>query len=65
MTRAQLLKYVVRTMVDVDMNLMPPKIIGREACLQVKGPYEIMKNCSKAKVLGKKQQGKWLIKNPI
>jgi hypothetical protein len=24
-------------MVDVDMNLMPSKVIGREACLQAKG----------------------------
>jgi hypothetical protein len=26
-------------MVDVDMNLTPPKVIGKEACLRVKGPF--------------------------
>ncbi len=52
-------------MMNVDMNPVPPKVIGREACLQDKGHFQIMKNCSKAKVLGKKRQGKWLIKNPI
>jgi len=31
--RAQLLKLVVRVMMDVDMNPTPLKVIGREACL--------------------------------
>ncbi len=28
-------------MLDVDMNLMPPKVIGREACLQAKGLFRL------------------------
>jgi hypothetical protein len=32
-TRAQLFKYVVGAMVDVDMRPMPPIIIERETCL--------------------------------
>jgi len=31
-------------MVDVDMNLMSPKIIGREVCLWVRGPSGISKD---------------------
>jgi hypothetical protein len=31
-------------MVDVDMNTTPPKVIGRETCLQVKGPYGLSKD---------------------
>jgi hypothetical protein len=46
------------------MSLMPPNVIEREVCLQVKGHYEIMKICSKVKVSGKKRQGKCLIKSP-
>jgi hypothetical protein len=44
MTRAQLLKYVARAMVDVDMSLTPLKVIGKEACLQVKGPSRLLKD---------------------
>jgi len=32
-TLAQFLKYVARAMVVVGMNLMPPKILERKACL--------------------------------
>jgi hypothetical protein len=31
-------------MMDVDMNPMPPKVIGREACLQAKGFYGLSKD---------------------
>jgi hypothetical protein len=29
-------------MVDLDMNPMPLKVIGREACLQTRGPYGLL-----------------------
>jgi hypothetical protein len=32
-TKAQLSKYVVGAMVDVNMSPTPPKVIGREVCL--------------------------------
>jgi hypothetical protein len=32
-TKAQFPKQVVGAIMDVDMNPMPPKIIGKEACL--------------------------------
>jgi hypothetical protein len=32
-TRAQVPKYVVEVMMDVDMSLTPSKVTGREACL--------------------------------
>jgi hypothetical protein len=38
MTRAQLLKYIVGVMVDVDMSSTPSKVIGKEAYLQTKNP---------------------------
>jgi hypothetical protein len=31
-------------MVDVDMNLTLSKVIGREACLQAKGPFGLSKD---------------------
>jgi hypothetical protein len=31
-------------MVDVDMNMTPPKVIEREACLQAKGLYGLSKD---------------------
>jgi hypothetical protein len=31
-------------MVDVDMNSTPPKVIGRKAYLQAKGPYGLSKD---------------------
>jgi len=31
-------------MVVVNMNLIPPKVIGTEAYLWVKGPFEISKD---------------------
>jgi hypothetical protein len=30
--------------VDVDMSLMPSKVIGREICLKAKGPLGLSKN---------------------
>jgi hypothetical protein len=44
MIRAQLFKYVTGVMVDVDMNPTPPKAIGREVCLQVKGLFRLSKD---------------------
>jgi hypothetical protein len=35
-TRAQVPKYVVEVMMDVDMSLTPSKVTGREACLWAK-----------------------------
>jgi hypothetical protein len=43
-TRAQLLKLVVRVMVDVNMRSMPPKIIGRKTYLWAKGPLGLSKD---------------------
>ncbi len=43
-TKAQLFIQVIGVMVDVDMNPMPPKFIGREVCLQVKGLYGLSKD---------------------
>ncbi len=40
-TRAQLLKYATRVMVDIDMSSMSPKVIGREACLQIGSLFEL------------------------
>jgi hypothetical protein len=31
-------------MVDVDMNPMPPKIIGKKACLQIGNPSMLLKD---------------------
>jgi hypothetical protein len=31
-------------MVAIDMSPMPPKVVGREACLWVKGPFELSKD---------------------
>jgi hypothetical protein len=31
-------------MVDVEMNPMPPKVIGRKACLWVKSLYRLSKD---------------------
>lgn len=31
-------------MVDVEMNLMPSKIIGRGNCLRAKGPFGLLKD---------------------
>jgi hypothetical protein len=42
--RAQLFKYVIGVMVDVDMNPTPPKVIGREVCLQVKSLFRLSKD---------------------
>jgi hypothetical protein len=41
MTRAQLFKYGVGAMVDVNMSPTPPKVIGKEVCLRAKGPSEL------------------------
>jgi len=30
-------------MVDVNMSSTPPKVIGKEACLQAKGPFGLSK----------------------
>jgi hypothetical protein len=32
-------------MMDVDMSMTPPKVIGKEACLQVKSPFGLLKDC--------------------
>ncbi len=31
-------------MVDVDMNPMPPKIIGKKTCLQTRGLFGLLKD---------------------
>ncbi len=31
-------------MVDVDMSLTPPKVIGKEVCLQTKSPFKLLKD---------------------
>jgi hypothetical protein len=31
-------------MVNIDMNLTPLKVIGKEACLQAKGPFGLSKD---------------------
>jgi hypothetical protein len=31
-------------MVDVNMSPMPPKVIGKEACLRAKGPFGLSKD---------------------
>jgi hypothetical protein len=31
-------------MVDVDMNPMPLKNIGKKTCLQIKGPFRLLKD---------------------
>jgi hypothetical protein len=31
-------------MVDVDMSPTPPKVLGKEACLQAKGPFGLSKD---------------------
>jgi hypothetical protein len=31
-------------MMDVNMSLTPSKVIGREVCLQTKGPFGISKD---------------------
>jgi hypothetical protein len=36
-TKAQFPKWATCVMVDVNMNLTPPKVIGKEACLGIKG----------------------------
>jgi hypothetical protein len=38
------LNRLLGAMVDVDMNSMPPKIIGKEACLWAKGPLRLSKD---------------------
>jgi hypothetical protein len=43
-TRAQLFKYAIGAMVDVNMSPMPLKVIGREVCLQTKGPSRLLKD---------------------
>jgi hypothetical protein len=43
-TRTQLLKWVARAMVVVDMNLIPPKAIGKEAYLWAKSPFELSRD---------------------
>jgi len=43
-TKAQLLKYVVWAMVDVEMNLMPLKVIRMETCLRAKGLSRLSKD---------------------
>jgi len=43
-TRAQLPKQATRGMVDVDMSLTPPKVIGREACLRAKNHSRLLKD---------------------
>jgi hypothetical protein len=39
-TKAQLLKQAIGAMVAVGMRPMPLKVIGRKACLRVKGIFE-------------------------
>ncbi len=29
---------------NFDMSLTPPRVIGRDVCLQVKGPYGLLKD---------------------
>jgi len=43
-TKAQFPKQAIGVLVDVDMNLTPPKVIGREACLRVKGLFGLSKD---------------------
>ncbi len=43
-TRAQFPKQATRAMVDVNMSLTPPKVIGREACLQAKNRSRLSKD---------------------
>jgi hypothetical protein len=31
-------------MVNFDMSLTPPKVIGRDVCLRAKGPYGLSKD---------------------
>jgi hypothetical protein len=31
-------------MMDVDMNLTPPEIIGKEVCLQIESPFRLSKD---------------------
>jgi hypothetical protein len=42
--RAQLLKYVARVMVDVDMSPTPLKVIRKQACLRIKGSFGLSKD---------------------
>jgi hypothetical protein len=42
--RAQIPKQVARAMVNVNMSTMPPKVIGREACLRTKSPLGLSKD---------------------
>jgi hypothetical protein len=43
-TRAQLLKWVVKAMVVVNMRPMLLKAIGRKACLWNRGPFWLLKD---------------------
>jgi hypothetical protein len=46
-------------MVDVDMSLMPPKVIGSEVCLRVKGGYQRIFNPKGVQTLeGRRSQKK-------
>jgi hypothetical protein len=42
-TSAQFFKYVVRTMILINMNSMPPKVIKRESCLLAKNLFKLSK----------------------
>jgi hypothetical protein len=42
--KVELPKMVVRAMVVVDMNSMPPKVIGKKNCLWAKGPLGLSKD---------------------
>jgi hypothetical protein len=44
MIKAQLFKYVAKAMVDVNMNLTPSKVIGKEVCLQTKSSFRLSKD---------------------
>ncbi len=43
-TKAKFLKWAIGAMVDVNMKLMPPKIIGREGYLWAKGLLRLLKD---------------------
>jgi hypothetical protein len=42
-TSAQFFKYVVRTMILINMNSMPPKVIKRKSCLLAKSLFKLSK----------------------
>ncbi len=47
-SKAQFFKYVVKAMLAIGMNSMPPKVIGENVYLQARGLYELSKDLSHA-----------------